>query len=46
LYQVRSTELQVLLLPSLAILGAAVLAALPAIIHAVEIDPASLLRTE
>ena len=46
LYQVRSTELSVLVIPSLSILGAAVLAALPAIIHAVEIDPASLLRAE
>ena len=46
LYQVRPTELPVLVIPSLAILGAAVLAALPAVIHAVEIDPAALLRTE
>jgi predicted permease len=46
LYQVRSTELRVLVIPSLAILGAAVLAALPAVIHAVEIDPAKLLRAE
>ena len=46
LYQVRSTELQMLVIPSLAILGAAVLAAIPAVIHAVKIDPATLLRTE
>jgi predicted permease len=46
LYQVRSTELPVLVIPSLAILGAAALAALPAVIHAVEIDPATLLRSE
>ena len=46
LYQVRSTELTVLAMPALAILGAAVLAALPAVIHAVEIDPATLLRAE
>lgn len=46
LYQVRSTEVPVLVIPSLAILGAAVLAALPAVIHAVEIDPATLLRAE
>jgi predicted lysophospholipase L1 biosynthesis ABC-type transport system permease subunit len=46
LYQVRSTELPVLVIPILAILGAAVLAALPAVIHAVEIDPATLLRAE
>jgi predicted permease len=46
LYQVQSTEFSVLIIPSLAILGAAVLAAMPAIIHAVGIDPASLLRAE
>jgi hypothetical protein len=36
----------VLVIPSLAILGAALLAALPAVIHAVKIDPATLLRAE
>ena len=46
LYQVQSTELPVLLIPSLAILGTAVLAASPAVIHAVKIDPATLLRAE
>jgi predicted permease len=46
LYQVRPTELPVLVIPSLAILGAALLAALPAVIHAVKIDPATLLRAE
>ena len=46
LYQVQSTELPVLAIPALAILGAAVLAALPAVIYAVEIDPATLLRAE
>jgi hypothetical protein len=46
LYQVRSTELPVLATPALAILEAAVLAALPAVIHAVEIDPARVLRAE
>ena len=46
LYQVRSTELPLFVIPSIAILGAAVLAALPAVIHAVEIDPATLLRAE
>jgi predicted lysophospholipase L1 biosynthesis ABC-type transport system permease subunit len=46
LYQVRSTELAVLAFPALAIFGAAVLAALPAVIHAVRIDPAPLLRSE
>jgi predicted permease len=46
LYQVRSTELSVLVVPSIVMLGAAVLAALPAVIHAVGIDPARLLRAE
>jgi putative ABC transport system permease protein len=46
LYDVRSTELPVLAIPALAMLGAAVLAALPAVIRAVEIDPATLLRAE
>jgi predicted permease len=46
LYEVRSTELPVLAIPAFAILGAALLAALPAVIHAVEIDPAALLRAE
>jgi ABC-type antimicrobial peptide transport system permease subunit len=46
LYGVKATELGILAIPSLAILGAAVLAALPAVIHAVQIDPATLLREE
>ena len=46
LYRVRSTELPVIAVPFLAILGAAILAALPAIMRALEIDPASLLRAE
>lgn len=46
LYQVRSTELAVLVIPFLSIIGAAALAAIPAVIHAVEIDPATLLRAE
>jgi predicted permease len=46
LYQVQSTELPVLIIPALSILGTTVLAALPAVIHAVEIDPATLLRSE
>jgi ABC-type antimicrobial peptide transport system permease subunit len=46
LYQVKATELGVLALPSLAILAATVLAAMPALIHAVRIDPAKILRAE
>lgn len=44
LYQVRPTALPVLLIPVLAMMGAAVVAALPAVIHAVKIDVATLLR--
>ena len=46
LYQVKPTEFGVLALPSLTILGAALLAALPAVIRAVRIDPARILRTD
>jgi predicted permease len=46
LYQVKATDLAVLALPSLAILAAALLAALPAVIHAVRIDPVIVLRSE
>ena len=45
-YQVKATDAGVLMLPSLAILAAALLAALPAVIHAVRIDPAAMLRSE
>jgi predicted permease len=46
LYQVRPTALPVLLIPVLAMMGAAVIAALPALIHAVKIDVAMLLRAD
>ncbi len=46
LYQVKATDLGVLALPSLAILAVALLAALPAVIHAVRIDPITVLRSE
>jgi putative ABC transport system permease protein len=46
LYQVKATDLSVLTLPSLAILAAALLAALPAVIRAVRIDPITILRAE
>ncbi len=45
-YQVKPTDAQILALPALAILTAALLAALPAIIHAVRIDPVTMLRSE
>jgi putative ABC transport system permease protein len=46
LYQVKPTDLTVLALPSLTILAAALVAALPAVIHAVRIDPVKMLRAE
>jgi putative ABC transport system permease protein len=45
-YQVKATDLQMLAFPSLAILAAALLASLPAVIHAVRIDPVTMLRAE
>jgi predicted permease len=45
-YQVKTTDLQMLALPSLAILAAAFLAALPPVIRAVQIDPVTMLRAE
>jgi putative ABC transport system permease protein len=45
-FQVKATDPAMLALPSLAILAAAILAALPAIIHAARIDPAIMLRSE
>jgi uncharacterized protein YjaZ len=46
LYQVKSTDVAMLALPALTILGAALLAALPAVVRAVRIDPVTLLRAE
>jgi predicted permease len=46
LYQVKATDIGMLAFPSLTILAAALLAALPAVIRAVRIDPATTLRTE
>ena len=46
LYQVKPTDPAMLALPSLTILVAALLAALPAVIRAVRIDPAKSLRVE
>ena len=46
LFQVKATSLGMLALPSLTILAAALLAALPAVIRAVRIDPVATLRAE
>jgi len=46
LYQVKATELGLLALPALGILLTASLAAVPAVIRAVRIDPATILRSE
>ena len=46
LYQVRATDLTMLALPSLTILAVSLLAALPAVIRAVNIDPVAMLRAE
>jgi len=46
LYEVKTTDLAALMLPSLATLAAAFMAALPAVVRAVRIDPAAVLRGE
>jgi len=46
LYQVKATDLRMLVLPSLTIFVVALLAALPAVIRAVRIDPVTMLRAE
>jgi putative ABC transport system permease protein len=46
LYQVKPSDLKVLALPSLTILAAALVASLPAVIHALRIDPVKMLRAE
>ena len=45
-YQVKPTDLPMLAFPSAALFCAALLAALPAVIRAVRIDPATMLRAE
>jgi putative ABC transport system permease protein len=45
-YQVKATDLAMLAVPSLTLLAAALLAALPAVIRAVRIDPAAMLRAD
>jgi predicted permease len=46
LYQVKPTDLPMLALPVVTILTASLLAALPPVLRAVRVDPASMLRTE
>jgi putative ABC transport system permease protein len=46
LYQVKPTDLPILLMPAATIVAVAILAAVPAVIHAVRIDPAYTLRSE
>ena len=46
LYQVKPTDPGMLAFPSAVILAAAVLASVPAVIQAVRIDPADMLRAE
>jgi predicted permease len=46
LYQVKPTGMAMLALPAVAILVVALLAALPAVFHAVRTDPAAMLRAE
>jgi hypothetical protein len=46
LYEVKATDPVMLALPSVTILAAALLAALPAIIRAVRTDPARILRPD
>jgi putative ABC transport system permease protein len=46
LYQVKPMEPAVLAMPALVILAAALLASLPAVFHAVRIDPVTMLRSE
>jgi predicted permease len=46
LYQVKPTELDVLAIPGLMIVTVALFAALPAVVHAVRIDPVNALRAE
>jgi predicted permease len=45
-YQVKATDPSMLALPSLIVLAVALVAALPAVIHAVRIDPVTMLRSE
>jgi putative ABC transport system permease protein len=46
LFEVKATDAGVLALPTATILAVALLAALPAVIRAIRIDPATMLRSE
>jgi putative ABC transport system permease protein len=46
LYGVKASDPVTLAIPALTIAAAALLAAVPAVLHAVKIDPASMLRSE
>jgi putative ABC transport system permease protein len=46
LYQVKATDLSALAAPALALIGVAILAALPPVIRAIHIDPVNVLRSE
>ena len=46
LFQVKPTDAAMLALPTITILAAALVAAVPAVIRAVRIDPASMLRAD
>ena len=46
LFGVKPTDLGMLALPAAAILAAAIVAAVPAVVHAVRIDPVSMLRAD
>ena len=46
LFQVRATDLPMLALPLVLVIAAALLAAVPAVIRAVRIDPVAMLRAE
>jgi hypothetical protein len=46
LYHVKPTDIGILALPTLTILGAALLASVPGVIRAVRIDPVEMLRSE
>jgi ABC-type antimicrobial peptide transport system permease subunit len=45
-YEVKATDLPMLLFPSLALFGVALVAALPAVVRATRIDPVTMLRAE
>ena len=46
LYEVKPTDLPMLTLPTVAILAVTLLAATPAVVRAVRIDPVMILRSE